>query len=94
MARKKKAEMTPVELIDQALKGRTWEEAEVAGIEVLARCMALHLYARKEGDEYFSNLMESICKRADEWAHNEGLYVLAFASAGYKRQQEEERKQL
>lgn len=80
--------MTSVELVDQALKGRTWAEAETAGVEILARCMALHVYARNEDEAYFNGLMERICKRADEWAH-EGNHpsILAFAAIGYKTKQ-------
>lgn len=83
--RKKVSEMTPVEKVDRALKDATWEEAEDAGVEVLARCLALHVYALKEGEEYFKTLMERIVTRGDEWAH-EGNHplVLAMASAGLK----------
>lgn len=89
MSRKKKSEMSPVELVDQALNGRTWDEAETAGVEILARCMALHAYARNEDKAYLIGLMERICKRADEWAH-EGNHpsILAFAAIGYKMKQE------
>lgn len=88
--RKKKSEMTPIELIDQALKGRTWDEAETAGVEILARCMALHVYARKEGSGYFENLMRRICNRADEWAHEgNNPTILAFAAVGNKQKGDE-----
>lgn len=91
MARKKKSEMTPVELVDQALNGRTWEEAETAGVEILARCMALHAYARNDGEKFFDDLMQRICKRADEWAHEgDNPCILAFASIGYKRKLEKQ----
>jgi len=69
MARKKKSEMTPIELMDQALKGRTWDEAEAAAVEVLARCMAIRVYREGKGVEYFNDLMTRIATRADEWAH-------------------------
>ena len=92
MPRKKKSEMTPVELVDQALNGRSWDEAETAGVEILARCMALHVYARKEGEEYFRGLMKRICNRADEWAHEDNHpTILAFAAVGHERQQKENR---
>ena len=82
--RKKKSEMTPVELIDQALKGRSWDEAETAGIEILARCMALHVYARNEED-YVENLFRRICERYSQWVHESGHpFVLAMASEGQK----------
>lgn len=81
--RKKKNEMTAVELVDQALKGRTWEEAEEAGVEILARCVALRIYARKEGSEYFSSLMRRVLDRSTEWAH-ENHSALAMAALGQK----------
>lgn len=81
--RKKKSEMTPVELVDRALKGRTWEEAEEAGVEILARCMALHVYAREDGDKYFKQIAERICRRADQWAKENALF-LGIASASGK----------
>lgn len=85
MARKKLSEMTPIERADKILNGVSWDDAEAVGIEILARCMALHVYARKEGVEYHKNIIESICKRGDEWAH-EGNHsqILAFAAVGHK----------
>ena len=84
--------MTYVERVDRALKDASWDQAEEAGIEILARCMALHTYAREEGKEYLFDLMERILKRANEWAH-EGNHptILAFASMGYKKEKEESR---
>ena len=76
--------MTPVELVAQALKGRTWEEAEEAGVEILARCMAYHVYAKGDSDEYYMNLLERICLRADEWAKN-NAFVLGCARAGFEQ---------
>ena len=91
MSRKKLSEMTPIERVDQRMKGMTWEEAEDVGVEILARCMALHTYARKDGEEFFKNVMERICKRGDEWAKTHTA-ILAFASLGYKEQQEKEKE--
>ncbi len=90
--RKKLSEMTYVERVDRALKDASWDQAEEAGIEILARCMALHAYARNEGEKYLLELTERICKRADEWAH-EGNHpaILAFASMGYEKKKEEGR---
>ena len=89
--RKKLSEMTYVERVDRALKDASWDQAEEAGIEILARCMALHTYAREE-DKYLLELSEEICKRADEWAHD-GNHpaILAFASMGYKKEKEKGR---
>jgi hypothetical protein len=43
MARKKKSEMSPKERMEYILDGATWDDAEETGIEILARCMALHV---------------------------------------------------
>lgn len=86
MARKKLSEMTPIERVDRALNGTTWDEAEQAGIEILARCFALHIYARKEGAEYMNDIMKRICERGDEWAHEPGnTGRLAFAAVAHER---------
>ena len=62
----------------------TWDDAEEVGIEMLARCCALHVYARKEED-YILNLTARICRRADEWAHEgNNPFVLACASVGHR----------
>lgn len=83
MPRKKKGEMTLQERVDSTLKGDTWEFAEEFGVEVLARCMALHVYAREDGEEWFERLMKKICIRGDEWAHEANHpFMLAMASVG------------
>lgn len=93
MARKKKSEMSPKERMEYILDGATWDDAEETGIEILARCMALHVYARKDGMEFFNALMEKIVKKADRWAHEEGnTTYLAIAAAGHKLQLREKNK--
>lgn len=69
MANKKWSELTTIERADKILKGVTWEQAEQVGVEILARCMAKRAYVNNNGEEYLLHLAESICKRADEWAH-------------------------
>lgn len=90
MPRKKLSEMSRLERIDKILEGSTWEEAEEVGIEILARCMALHVYARKDGEKFIKDTMLRIATRGDQWAH-EGDHplVLAFAAVGYKHQKEQ-----
>lgn len=79
--RKKLSEMTPIERVDKCMKGMSWDEAEDAGVEILARCMALHVYGRKEGSEYFQHLLLRICERGDQWAHEDNNpFILACAS--------------
>ena len=83
MPRKKLSDMTPVERIDRALSGLSWEEAEEAGIEILARCMAFHCYVRNDGEEYYKRIMKCIAERGDKWAKENSAY-LYFASVGDK----------
>ena len=84
--------MTPLERVEQRMKDMTWDEAEGVGIEILARCVALHVYSMDE-DEYSMSLIERICKRADEWAHEgDNPFVLAMASMGYKHEKEMEKE--
>ena len=94
MPRKKRSEMTARERQEYILNGATWEEAEEVGIEILARCMALHCYAIKDGETYykktFNKLIERICKRADEWAHEgNNPFVLAMAAVAHKHKKTE-----
>lgn len=89
--RKKLSEMTPYERVEQRMKDMTWEEAESVGVEILARVLSLHLYARKEGEEYFTKLMNKISVRADEYAKtDQGSMTLAMAAAEWKREKKEQ----
>jgi hypothetical protein len=36
MSRKKLSDMTPIERVEQRMKGMSWEEAEDVGVEILA----------------------------------------------------------
>lgn len=91
--RKKRSEMTPMERMEYIMKESTWEDAEEVGIEILARCSAMHVYAREEDDyvvDLTMKLAERICKRADEWAHEgNNPFVLACAAAGHRLEQKE-----
>lgn len=85
MPRKKKSEMTLHERIDSVMKGESWEFAEEFATEVLARCFALHAYARKDGEQWYEDTIRKIAYRADEWAHEPGHpFILAMASVGNK----------
>ena len=90
MARKKLSDMTPIERVDQRMKNMTWEEAESVGVEILARCLALHVYSRKDGKEWFDRTMKRIAERGDKWA-KQNASVLAFASIGFKMEQNKEK---
>ena len=81
--------MTPYERVQSRLKGLSWEEAEDIGVEILARCLAMHVYAIKDGDKYFPKVMERIALRGDEWAHEPGNdFILAMVTVAHKREQE------
>lgn len=86
--KKKLSEMTPIERVEQRMKGMSWEDAEDVGVEILARCLALHIYARKDGVEYFERLTKRIIERTDSW-RKEASGILAMAAVGYERQMEE-----
>ena len=88
--RKKLAEMTPIERMNKLMKGLSWDEAEEAGIGICARCFAFHVYAKEDGGKWFETLMEKIANRADEWAKNEGSFVLAMNSVFLKREKKEQ----
>lgn len=70
-------------MMEYILNGATWEEAEAVGVEILARCMALHCYARHDGEEYYKRIMKTIAERGDEFA-KENTAILAFASVAHK----------
>ena len=83
MGRKKMSELTPKERADRILKHASWEDAEDAGVEILARCMAFRVFVK--GDkECIVRVVGRICDRADEWAKNEGTFYLAAARVGNK----------
>ena len=83
MSGKKLSDMTPVERIDKVLKDVTWDGAEEAGIEILARCMAFHCYAANDGEEFYKRIMKNIAERGDVWA-KENAATLAMAALGNK----------
>ena len=79
--------MTAVERVDRALKDTTWEEAEEAGIEILARCISLHYNVRNEGREYIESLFERLGKRVIEWTKEHSM-ELATAHVFLKMEKE------
>lgn len=88
--RKKVSEMTPYERVDSRMKGMSWEEAEDVGVEILARCIALHIFAREDIEEYLPKLFHRIRERACEWANHEGSFPLAMAKSAVRHQKEME----
>lgn len=83
MVRKKLSEMTPIERVEERMKGMTWEEAEDVGVEILARCLGLHVHVRKDGEEYLNKIMKRICTQCVKWSQD-NAHVLAAASAGLR----------
>ena len=83
MKRKKLSELTPRERSDRIMKGASWDEAEEAGVEILARCMAFRLLVKGDA-ECVVRVVRRICDRADEWAKSEGAFCLAVARVGNK----------
>jgi hypothetical protein len=92
MARKKLSEMTPYERVDSRIKGMSWEEAEDVGVEILSRCIALHIFAREDIEEYLPKVFHRIRERACEWASHEGSFPLAMAKSAVRHQKEMEKK--
>lgn len=81
MARKKLSEMTPFERVGQRMKGLTWEEAESIAVEILARCLSLHLYVRKDAEQWWEQFEKNLSNRTYEWK-NENALDLAMAAVG------------
>ena len=90
--RKKLSELTPIERSDRIMKHTTWDEAEEAGIEILARCMAKRIYAEGKGVNYMTDLLNRICIRADEWKKDH-TFELACAKSGYEKEQKEKQNE-
>ena len=88
--RKKLSEMTPYERVDSRMKGMSWEEAEDVGVEILARCLALHIFAREDAEEYMPKLFKRIFDRSLEWARTEGSFPIAMAKSAVRHQKEME----
>lgn len=87
MSRKKLSDMTPIERVDQRMKGMSWEEAEDVGVEILARCLSFHVHVRKDGEKYIDHLLKRVFERATEWTE-EHIYTLAMARVGLKLEKE------
>ena len=90
MSRKKLSEMTPMERVEQRMKGLTWEEAEDIGIEILARCLALHMFVRKDLMQYTERMNERLFENAVKWARSHST-ELALASAVLQKNDSDEK---
>lgn len=89
---KRLKDMTPIERVDQRMKDMTWEEAEDVGVEIMARCLALHVYARRDGPDYWKRTFKRIIERAQEWKdEGNNSTILAWAAIAYEKERNEEK---
>lgn len=85
MARKKLADMTPYERVEERLVGLSNEEVEDIAIKMLAQIVAKAVYIR--GDEqYIMQLVKRICEKADEFAKDHSLEI-AMGKVIYEQEQ-------
>ena len=87
MSGKKLSDMSPIERVERCMEGMNWEEAEDVGVEILARCMSLHMSVYDEGEGYVKHLLGRLLDRTKEWTE-EHLYMLAMARIGIKLEKE------
>ena len=73
MKRKKGNETTVSEWVGSHLKGKSWEEAEDIAVEILSKCIALHVYVRGEGEVYLERLTERMLIQSAQWAKAHSL---------------------
>lgn len=90
MSRKKLSEMTPMERVEQRMKGLTWEEAEDIGIEILARCLALHMFVREDLIQYTKRMNDRLFENAVKWARSHST-ELALASVVLQKNDSDEK---
>jgi hypothetical protein len=90
MSRKKLSEMTPMERVEQRMKGLTWEEAEDIGIEILARCLALHMFVREDLIQYTKRMNDRLFENAVKWAKSHST-ELALASVVLQKNNSDEK---
>lgn len=73
MKRKKGNKTTASKWDDSFLKGKTWEEAEDIAVEILSKCIALHVYVRDDGEAYLERLTERMLLQSGKWAKAHSL---------------------
>lgn len=88
MARKKLSDMTPMERVDRAMKGVSWEDAEQVGIEILAHCISFNYFVNEGGREYMEKLFARLGDRVQTWI-NEHATQLAMGRVAKERQEKE-----
>ena len=88
MARRKLSDMTPIERVERAMKGVSWEDAENVGIEILARCISFNFFVNKSGNEYMEKLFARLGDRVQTWT-DEHATQLAMGRVAKERQEKE-----
>lgn len=83
--RKKLAEMTPWERVEQRLRGLTNEEVEDVALKILAQLMAKHIHVFEDGKEYFHGFLE---KLAEETVKYEREHSMELAMGAVFRDRE------
>lgn len=72
--------MTVEEKMNFILDGATWEEAREVGCLILGKvaAKAVHVDGNRK---IFSELMETVAKKGDQWVQEGGSWCLAIAKA-------------
>lgn len=90
MARKKLADMTPYERVEERLVGLSNEEVEDIAIKMLAQTVAKAVYIRDDL-QYIMQLTKRICEKADEFAKDHSLEI-AMGKVIYEQEQGKQNK--
>lgn len=89
--RKKLSEMTPFERVASRMKYMSFDEAEDVGIEIMARVVAIRMYAESKDGQYLQGVFERIIKQADDYARNEGSLYLALIKLNLDKMKEKKK---
>lgn len=68
--RKKLSQLTPIERMNRMMKDISWEDAEIIGIEIVARCLAKRLLVDEVKQDYIDGVFLCIVSRAFNWAED------------------------
>lgn len=79
--------MTPIERMNKLMKGLSWDEAEEVCREMMARCVAYHVFVCHDGEEFMHSWTDDIVNRSLEWSKKHS-FELAAASVVYNRKKE------
>lgn len=71
--------------VEKVLNGSSLEDAEDVASSILGHVMAIHVFVRNDGEEWFKSVMETISKKADKFAQEHSA-ELAVTRAFSKNQ--------